>query len=149
MNLDLDTILNIAPETVRVDARQSPSYIYITLPWLSLHKSPSKEYSLERTLLHVLLFTQRNISCIERWMIASHHAQQSREGDGRGGVAGGGSNAADQHGVGGVDDSTLPRAVSLECVCSVLSVRLACRVGWRVRRRWIASPTSRSASCGN
>ena len=62
MNLDLDTILNIAPETVRVDARQFPSYIYITLPWLSLHASPTEEYTLERTLLHVLLFTQRNIS---------------------------------------------------------------------------------------
>ena len=65
MSLDLDTILNIAPETVRVDARQTPSYIYITLPWLSLHKSPSSGYSLERTLLHVLLFTQRTISSVE------------------------------------------------------------------------------------
>ena len=65
MSLDLDTILNIAPETVRVDACQTPSYIYITLPWLSLHKSPSNGYSLERTLLHVLLFTQRNISSVE------------------------------------------------------------------------------------
>ena len=66
MNLDLDTILNIAPETTRVEARQSPSYIYITLPWLSLHESQTKEYSLERTLLHVLLFTQRNISSVGR-----------------------------------------------------------------------------------
>ena len=67
MNLDLDTILDIVPENTSVETTSFDSYIYLTLPWVSLHGTVFK-----RSILHVLLFTKSNISIFLQNSLYSH-----------------------------------------------------------------------------